>query len=87
MLNPSSSNGLRKYPNHSYPIQMDGAARETKVFEQPAAILDFLWYPTASPWNPPSFCFLASVRECPVKLLDASDGRVSTPLYWLVATE
>ena len=39
--------------------------------------------------NPATFCFLASVRECPVKLLDASDGRVSPLLYiyilcWMV---
>jgi hypothetical protein len=40
-------------------------------------VLDFVWYPTASPRDPASFCFVASVRECPVKLLDASDGRVS----------
>ena len=43
---------------------------------QPGPILDYAWYPTASPANPAAFCFVASVRETPVKLLDASDGRV-----------
>ncbi|KAF9051758.1 hypothetical protein BJ165DRAFT_1451124 [Panaeolus papilionaceus] len=43
---------------------------------QPSPILDFIWYPTASPYDPASFCFVASVRECPVKLLDANDGRL-----------
>ena len=48
----------------------------TKHFPQPAPILDFAWYPYASSRDPSMFCFLASVRECPVKLLDAIDGRV-----------
>jgi hypothetical protein len=43
---------------------------------QPAPILDFAWYPSASPLNPATFCFVASVRNCPVKLLDAATGRV-----------
>ena len=44
---------------------------------QAAPIVDFAWYPTATYRDPASFCFVASVRECPVKLIDASDGRVS----------
>ncbi|KAG6918477.1 hypothetical protein DXG01_014104 [Tephrocybe rancida] len=51
-------------------------ASPNKIFSQPSPILDFIWYPTASPLNPASFCFIASVRECPVKLLDAADGRL-----------
>lgn len=43
---------------------------------QPAPIVDFLWYPGASQYNPPSYCFIASVRECPVKLLDGSNGKL-----------
>ncbi|KAH9022745.1 hypothetical protein EDB83DRAFT_2658841 [Lactarius deliciosus] len=35
------------------------------------------WYPHATPRNASSFCFIASVRESPMHLLDASDGRVS----------
>ena len=46
---------------------------------QSAPILDYAWYPCASARDRASFCFVASVRECPVKLLDASDGRVRTP--------
>ncbi|KAJ7438115.1 WD40-repeat-containing domain protein [Mycena galericulata] len=47
-----------------------------RTLPQPAPILDYAWYPTASASNPASFCFAASVRETPVKLLDASDGRL-----------
>jgi hypothetical protein len=47
-----------------------------KTFVQASPILDFIWFPTASPYDPASFCFVASVRECPVRLFDASDGRV-----------
>ncbi|KAF8962187.1 WD40-repeat-containing domain protein [Flammula alnicola] len=58
----------------------DGGVAESQYpvreFRQPSPILDFIWYPTASPHDPASFCFVASVRECPVKLLDASDGRL-----------
>ncbi|KAF8797613.1 hypothetical protein BYT27DRAFT_7125292 [Phlegmacium glaucopus] len=50
--------------------------KTARLFNQPAPILDFIWYPTATPLDPASFCFIASVRECPVKLLDASDGRL-----------
>jgi len=50
---------------------------EPRCLYQPAPIVDYAWYPSATVNNPATFCFLASVRECPVKLLDASDGRVS----------
>ncbi|KAJ3516344.1 hypothetical protein NLJ89_g1193 [Agrocybe chaxingu] len=46
------------------------------ILPQASPILDFVWYPTASSHDLSSFCFVASVRECPVKLLDASDGRL-----------
>ncbi|GLB44392.1 putative WD40 repeat-like protein [Lyophyllum shimeji] len=61
------------FPAHS---EKDGERLPGRVFTQASPIVDFVWYPTASLINPASFCFLASVRECPVKLLDASDGRL-----------
>ncbi|KAG5338320.1 hypothetical protein C0989_007558 [Termitomyces sp. Mn162] len=54
----------------------DDPAAQTTTFHQPSPILDFIWYPTASPLTPPTYCFIASVRDCPIKLLDASDGRL-----------
>ncbi|KAL1746278.1 WD40-repeat-containing domain protein [Schizophyllum fasciatum] len=48
----------------------------TLVHAQPAPILDFTWYPGATAQSPETHCFLASVRECPVKLLDASSVRL-----------
>ncbi|KAG2143580.1 WD40-repeat-containing domain protein [Suillus clintonianus] len=47
-----------------------------RTFSQSSAAVNFAWYPGASPNNAPSYCFVASVRDCPVKLLDASDGRL-----------
>ncbi|KAE9407841.1 WD40 repeat-like protein [Gymnopus androsaceus JB14] len=47
-----------------------------REFHQPAPIVDFAWYPTASAQDPATFCFVASVRESPVKLFDALDGRL-----------
>jgi telomerase Cajal body protein 1 len=47
-------------------------------------VLDFAWYPGASVSDPSTFCFVASVRECPVKLLDAASGRVCTYLFCIV---
>ncbi|KAJ3758114.1 WD40-repeat-containing domain protein [Lentinula raphanica] len=44
-------------------------------FPQSSPIVDFAWYPAATSTDPATFCFISSVRECPVKLLDASDGR------------
>ncbi|CAK5274405.1 unnamed protein product [Mycena citricolor] len=46
------------------------------TFRQPDAIVDYAWYPMSSMSSPAAFCFAASVRETPVKLLDASDGRL-----------
>ncbi|GBE86827.1 hypothetical protein SCP_1000690 [Sparassis crispa] len=47
-----------------------------RTFIQPSPLLDFAWYPSASSRDLASFCFVVSVRECPVKLLDATDGRL-----------
>jgi len=49
---------------------------QQRVFKQPSPILDFSWFPAASSKDPATFCYVASVRECPVKLLDAEDGRL-----------
>ncbi|KAF8483678.1 WD40 repeat-like protein [Russula ochroleuca] len=49
---------------------------KTGIFPRAAPILDFIWYPRATPRDVSSFCFVASVRESPVQLLDASDGRL-----------
>lgn len=46
------------------------------TLRQPSPIVDFLWYPSALRRNPATYCFVASVRECPVKLLDGNDGRL-----------
>ncbi|KAJ8520737.1 hypothetical protein ONZ45_g2451 [Pleurotus djamor] len=43
---------------------------------QPSPIVEYSWFPTASPMDPATFCFAASVRERPVQLLHASDGRL-----------
>jgi hypothetical protein len=62
-----------------------GICKSARSFCQPAPILDFIWYPTATPLDPASFCFVASVRECPVKLLDALDGRVRFLISYLLS--
>ncbi|TFY71608.1 hypothetical protein EVG20_g1403 [Dentipellis fragilis] len=49
---------------------------KSRTIPQAGPILDFLWYPRATPHDPASFCFVASVRESPVRLLDAHDGRL-----------
>ncbi|KAK8846832.1 hypothetical protein IAR55_005920 [Kwoniella newhampshirensis] len=46
----------------------------TQTYEQPDAIHSTLWYPSASVSSPPTFCFMASIRDTPVRLIDASDG-------------
>jgi hypothetical protein len=52
------------------------SVHHNRSFPQSSAVVDFAWYPGASSSNAPAYCFIASVRDCPVKLLDASDGRV-----------
>jgi WD40 repeat protein len=52
------------------------SAHHKRTFSQSSAVVNFAWYPGASSSNAPAYCFVASVRDCPVKLLDASDGRL-----------
>ena len=47
----------------------DSYAVADPIFRQPAPVLEFTWYPAL-------YCLVASVRESPVKLLDATSGRV-----------
>ncbi|KAK7018084.1 hypothetical protein VNI00_018403 [Paramarasmius palmivorus] len=54
----------------------DDSQNAQLVLRQPSPIVDFLWYPTASSRDHSTFCFVSSVRESPVKLLDASNGRL-----------
>ena len=44
--------------------------------KQAAPILAATWYTSATPLRPEMYCFLASIREEPIKLLDAADGKV-----------
>ncbi|KAG1878779.1 hypothetical protein F4604DRAFT_1923443 [Suillus subluteus] len=52
------------------------SAHHKRTFSQSSAVVNFAWYPGASSSNAPAYCFVASVRDCPVKLLDALDGRL-----------
>lgn len=76
IFDPESSEETSTTEPHSLTEPSVTLSTNARIFNQPAPILDFVWYPTASPQNPASFCFIASVRECPVKLIDASDGRL-----------
>ncbi|KAF9646530.1 WD40 repeat-like protein [Thelephora ganbajun] len=62
--------------NRSFQILTPTSEIVPQCLYQPAPVVDYAWYPSATVNNPATFCFLASVRECPVKLLDASDGRL-----------
>ncbi|KAG8795584.1 hypothetical protein FRC12_012323 [Ceratobasidium sp. 428] len=44
--------------------------------KHPAPVLSATWFPTASPLDPASYCFVVGVRDCPIRLIDASDGRL-----------
>nr|XP_031861950.1 uncharacterized protein CI109_002780 [Kwoniella shandongensis]KAA5529022.1 hypothetical protein CI109_002780 [Kwoniella shandongensis] len=52
------------------------SAIDTKSHKQPDAIHSTLWYSSASALNPPTFCYMASIRDAPVRLIDANDGRI-----------
>ncbi|KIM82104.1 hypothetical protein PILCRDRAFT_821004 [Piloderma croceum F 1598] len=62
--------------SHISPITKTINSSFTRSFRQSSPILDFAWYPQATVQNPASFCFVASVRDTPVRLLDAGDGRL-----------
>ncbi|OCF76835.1 hypothetical protein I204_02541 [Kwoniella mangroviensis CBS 8886] len=54
----------------------DDSSFETRSFHQPDAIHSTLWYPSATLSTPETFCFVASIRDTPVRLIDGTDGRV-----------
>jgi hypothetical protein len=64
-------------PEHTAPALQPQPLKIGPIFPASSAILDYAWYPRATVRDPASYCFVASTRECPVKLLDAADGRVS----------
>ena len=68
---------MERSPSDIIGTPTDAGAVRNVCLPQPAPILDFAWYPFATTRDPASFCLVASVREGPVKLLDAADGRVS----------
>ncbi|BEI80549.1 hypothetical protein CcaverHIS002_0110780 [Cutaneotrichosporon cavernicola] len=49
---------------------------QPRTFPQPDSVNAAQWYPSASRLVPETFCFVASVRDAPVRLIDASDGRI-----------
>ncbi|RSH86125.1 uncharacterized protein EHS24_004353 [Apiotrichum porosum] len=62
-----------------YDIVYDGDApcfSTARELPQPDAINAALWYPSASAHAPETFCFVASTRDSPVRLVDAGDGRI-----------
>ncbi|KAF9786359.1 WD40-repeat-containing domain protein [Thelephora terrestris] len=73
---PDGSVALLHCEDKSFQILNPTDEAEPRCLYQPAPIVDYAWYPSAAVNNPATFCFLASVRECPIKLLDASDGRL-----------
>lgn len=49
---------------------------QARSFIQGSPVYDTAWYPFATPTESASYCFLASIRDTPVKLIDAGDGRI-----------
>ncbi|KAG8867729.1 hypothetical protein FRC20_005064 [Serendipita sp. 405] len=47
-----------------------------RSFRQGSPIYETAWYPYATPRNPSTYCFLASLRDTPIRLVDATDGRL-----------
>ncbi|TFK19466.1 hypothetical protein FA15DRAFT_648298 [Coprinopsis marcescibilis] len=50
--------------------------KPTISIPQPGPVVATQWFPAASKENPAAYCLVASVRDTPVKLLDASNGRL-----------
>ncbi|ORY27763.1 hypothetical protein BCR39DRAFT_537048 [Naematelia encephala] len=47
-----------------------------RTFAQPDAIHATAWFPSATVLASETFCFAASIRDTPVRLVDATDGRI-----------
>lgn len=48
--------------------------------QAPAALLGMEWYPFATSQRPETFCFVRSVRDVPVALVDGFTGKVRLSL-------
>jgi hypothetical protein len=72
----------REYPDADSGDDKDNGQKAKfttpREFPQPDAIVSTAWYPAASVLAPETYCLVVGVRDTPVRLLDASDGRVST---------
>ncbi|KZV94989.1 WD40 repeat-like protein [Exidia glandulosa HHB12029] len=51
-------------------------ASSSITIPQPAPVLDAVWYPGARTSDAPSYCFVASIRDTPIRLLDGTNGRL-----------
>ncbi|KAF9233382.1 hypothetical protein BU15DRAFT_90379 [Melanogaster broomeanus] len=71
-----SFQAFETFPHHPSQHHPTVHLAHSETLAQSAPIVDFVWYPGASRYNLPSYCFVASVRECPVKLLDGRNGRL-----------
>jgi hypothetical protein len=47
------------------------------ISRHPTPVISATWYPSASHLNASTYCFVASTRDRPIRLIDAHDGRVS----------
>ncbi|OAV96126.1 hypothetical protein PTTG_02147 [Puccinia triticina 1-1 BBBD Race 1] len=50
--------------------------RPTRNFPMADALLSTCWFPYSSSTDPSRYCFVAAVKDHPIHLLDASDGRI-----------
>ncbi|ORX34502.1 WD40-repeat-containing domain protein [Kockovaella imperatae] len=57
-------------------IRVVKSLKETTIIACPDAVVSTSWYPSASGDNPATHCFVAGIRDSPVRLVDASDGRI-----------
>ena len=69
-----STTKVGRPPVHEMPLSHIGFRKST--LKHAAPILGATWYPSATPLRAETYCFVASIRGEPVKLLDAADGRV-----------
>lgn len=73
---PDCTAVLTTAEDHVLRVLSGGDLSPSLEARQPDTVHAAVWHPAASASTPEAFCFAASVRDTPVRLVDAADGRI-----------
>ncbi|MBW0483237.1 hypothetical protein O181_022952 [Austropuccinia psidii MF-1] len=82
ILTEAEDRTIRLFHSPCVPAEGDECAEDkcswnpVRQFPMADALLSTCWFPYSSLHDPSRYCFVAAVKDHPIQLLDASDGRI-----------